>query len=62
MAEKTSFKQCKLCLADFRQALHHNEKLDKLPETVETNTIYRLALASNTKGELQFYQCSFNNK
>ena len=62
MAEKTSFKGCKLCLADLRQALHHNEKLGKLPETVETDTIYRLALASNAKGELQFYQCSFNNK
>ena len=62
MTEITSFKQCKLCRADLRQALHHSEKLDKLSETVETNTIYRLALALNTKGELQFYQCSFKNK
>ncbi len=43
----------KLSLADLNYALEHNEKFENLPDTIETNLIYRLSLASNTKGEFR---------
>jgi hypothetical protein len=43
----------KISLVDLNYALEHNEKLECLPDTIETNVIYRLSLASNTKGEFR---------
>ncbi|CAF1665718.1 unnamed protein product, partial [Didymodactylos carnosus] len=43
----------KLDIEDMHHALQNNEKLGQLPDTIETNVIYRLSLASNTKGESQ---------
>jgi hypothetical protein len=43
----------KINIADLNYALEHNEKLEHLPDTIETNVIYRLSLASNTKGEFR---------
>ncbi|CAF1614827.1 unnamed protein product [Rotaria magnacalcarata] len=59
MDEKSPFQEKKIPVSDLYEALQHNEKLDKIPDTIETNRIYRLALASNTKGKFQSYQYSF---
>lgn len=37
--------------------LQHNGRLDRPPEDIETDVIYRLSLASNTKGSFS----SFND-
>ena len=47
----------KLNVQDLNDALENQERLDRLPDTIETNVIYRLALASNTKGQ-SFYSSS----
>ncbi len=39
-------------LQELHRALEHNEKLERLPDTIETNVIYRLSLGLNTKGDL----------
>ena len=43
----------KLNIQDLNFALLNEEKLENLPDKIEVNVIYRLALASNTKGELR---------
>ena len=40
----------KSTVEDLNGALEKNERLDKLSKTIDTGVIYRLALASNTKG------------
>ena len=40
----------KLTVEDLNSALENDERLDKLPETIEAGVIYRLALALNMKG------------
>ena len=42
--------RAKLNVQELHDALENQERLDRLPDTIETNVIYRLALASNTKG------------
>lgn len=40
----------KLNVEDLDGALDNQERLDRLADTIETNVVYQLALASNTKG------------
>ncbi|CAF3822698.1 unnamed protein product [Rotaria sp. Silwood1] len=42
----------KISIEDLNFALLHGEKLEKLPDKIEVNVVYRLALASNIKGNL----------
>ncbi|CAF3427623.1 unnamed protein product, partial [Rotaria socialis] len=61
MDEKSSFQEKKIPVSDLYEALQHNEKLDKIPDTIETNRIYRLALASNTKDAFKFDKYAWKN-
>ncbi|CAF4060832.1 unnamed protein product [Rotaria sp. Silwood2] len=57
----TNRSNLKISVADLNFALQHNEKLEELPNRIETNVIYRLSLASNTKGEFQSSQRSIKH-
>ncbi|CAF3364813.1 unnamed protein product [Rotaria socialis] len=61
MDEKSPFQEKKIPVSDLYEALQHNEKLDKIPDTIETNRIYRVALASNTKDAYKFDKYAWKN-
>ncbi|CAF4937674.1 unnamed protein product [Rotaria sp. Silwood1] len=51
----------KISIEDLNFALLHGEKLEKLPDKIEVNVVYRLALASNIKDAYKYDHYSWKN-
>ncbi len=51
---------CRLTVDDLNFILNNNQKLESLPDPVESNVVYRLSLTIQTQGESYCWQDIFN--